>query len=164
MKQGNASFRGEPTSPYDIRDGSPANGLVWGLESFGNLCPPTDDNFYSRDGREFLRSSSWERKGSREKDRPKRWHTTLYEDVEYTESEEGEHDVFSWKTPVGSVTGRRHENHFGEYPVKSLEDLDAWIFVHSHMRFGQNISWFEHRDLRTVRTISLRWSPVQQLI
>ena len=93
MKQEDTSFHGEPTSPYDICDGSPANGLVWGLESFGSLCPPTEDNFYTRNGREFLRSSSWERKGSREKDRPKRWHTTLYEDVEYTESEEGEHDV-----------------------------------------------------------------------
>ena len=155
---------GKTTAPADIRNGAPANGLVWGLENFGSHRPPEDGDFYSRDGRQFLRCSSWEQKMRRQKARPKPWYTTAYDGLEYTETEEGEYDVFTWKTPAGTVTGRRHENHFCEYPVKSIGDLDTWINVYSHMSFQPNASWLAQRDVRDVGIVCLSPSPVQQLL
>jgi hypothetical protein len=155
---------GQPAAPADIRNGAPANGLVWGLENFGSHRPPEDGDFYSRNGRQFLRCSSWEQKMRRQKDRPKPWYLTAHDNLEYTETEDGVCDVFIWKTPAGTVTGRQHENHFSEYPVKSLNDLDAWIYVYSHIGFHRNDSWFKHRDALKLDTIGLNWSPVQQLL
>jgi len=156
--------KGLAASSLDILGGRAANGLVWSLESIDDRNPPADKNFYTRNGRQFLRSSSWERKKSRQKDRPPSWYTTVYDGVIYTESEDGECDVFSWETPAGAVIGRRHENHFSAYPVKSPDDLDVWTYVHSHMRFCANASWAEHHDPRQLTTIELNWSPVQQLL
>ncbi|MCA1809897.1 MAG: uroporphyrinogen decarboxylase family protein [Kiritimatiellia bacterium] len=154
----------KPASPYDIRNGHPANGLVWGLETFGSHQPPSDDNFHTRNGRQFLRSSSCDKKSIRQKDRSPGWYKTEYENIRYTETEDGEHDVFTWQTPVGTVTGRRHENHFNEYPVKSMEDLNVWNYVHSHMHFSRNAEWLKKRDEKKIDTIGLNWSPVQQLL
>jgi len=145
--------------------GEPANGLIWSMEGgVSYLAPPTPESFYTRDGRRFLRSSSWARKKSRQKDRRPLWYTPVYENTVYTETEDGEYDVFCWETPEGRLLARRHENHFVEYPVKSVTDLGAWLHVHENLRFRPTESWFERYDAAAVSTISLSWSPVQQLL
>ena len=150
----------------DIYRGKSANGLVWNLDSGGinYRSAPTEDSFYTRDGCKFLRSASWERKGSRQKDRPPRWCTAVYENADYAETEDGEFDVFTWETPAGTAIGRRHQNHFVEYPLKSVDDLDVWIHVYENLRFTPTESWLEQNDPGQATTLALSWSPVQQLI
>ena len=139
----------------DIRNGNPANGLVWGLENIDNEHPPTDEGFYSLNGRQFLRSFSWENKTRRRKDQARNWYTTAYDgDVLYTESEEGDCDVFTWKTPVGTVVQRLQQKHITDYPVKSLKDLEVWLYVQSHTHYSTDASWFESRDVRRITSIS----------
>ena len=149
----------------DVFSGRPANGLVWVLEG-GIDChhAPTDDSFDTRDGVRFLRSPSLARKKSRQKDRARSWFLPVYENQEYAETEEGEFDVFTWKTPVGVAVGRRHENHFTEYPVKTVADLDIWTYVHENLRFRPNDEWVERYQPAQLTSFGLSWSPVQQLM
>jgi len=149
----------------DIRNGAPANGLVWGLENIDNEHPPTDECFYTRNGRQFLRSFSWENKMRRRKERLKTWYAAAYDgDIRHSVGEEGDEDVLTWQTPVGAVVQRYQQNHISEYPVKTMDDLDVWIYVQSHLRYVADVSWFARRDASKVTSISLPPSPVQQLL
>ena len=162
-------MRQHPTTETGARPEEARRRLVWGLAGgIGPDRPPTDDSFYIKDGRRFLRSRSWEMMTVRQKQRSQlrpSWYSTVYEDVDYVETEEGDCDVFTWHTPVGSVVGRRLSNHFVEYPLKSVDDLDAWIYVHRNVNYRLNESWFESNDPGKLETLpGLSWSPVQQLL
>ncbi|HPN84717.1 MAG TPA: hypothetical protein PK821_05200, partial [Victivallales bacterium] len=110
----------------DVHLGKPANGFYWG----GCVGSPYEEpRFYEKDGKKYLGSPSAKNMRSRQKDKPKGWYITEYHDLEYTESEDGEYDVFTWKTPLGTLQSRLHSNHITEYPVKSTADLDIWKYV-----------------------------------
>jgi hypothetical protein len=100
----------------------------------------------------------------RQKDRPSTWYTTVFREVEYTETEDGEYDVFTWCTPVGCAAGRRHHNHFVQFPVQTVQDVATWVYVHQDMGFVPNEDWLATRDAASLARFSVNWSPVQQLL
>jgi len=149
----------------DVWKGMPANGLIWSLNGKINYqSPPTEESFYSNKGKKYLISGSYKHKTSRQKERAGTWYLTHYNDVEYSESEEGDSDVFTWKTPVGRVVGKRHDNHFTEYPLKSVDDLKIWTHIYNNMTFSLNPEWLGRTNIQGLTGIGLNWSPVQQLI
>ncbi len=150
----------------DVYLGKPANGLIWMLSNgidFRN--PPTEKCFCNRNGQKYLKSNAYKHKMSHEKDSPKSWLLTEYGSVtNYRVTEMGDEDIFTWETPLGCHTGRRRHNHFHEYPVKTIEDVDGWIHVYSNMSFSINQDRLIDKNLEEIKRISLNWSPVQQLI
>jgi Uroporphyrinogen decarboxylase (URO-D) len=149
----------------DVKLGKPANGLIWGLSAtIDDQLPPTKESFVTRNGRKFLRSAAFERMKSRQKDRAPLFYETFYHNVDYAETEDGEHDVFSWHTPLGNVVGRRHDNHFNEYPVKTVFDIDIWTHIYRNIRFQPNQAWLNNHDCLQKTGFGLKCSPVQQLI
>ena len=154
-----------PATSEDVYLGQPANGLIWYLKgSIGSRHPPTEDSFYTEKGRKFLRSAAFKRKKSRQKDRAPLFYEAVYNNADYAETEDGEHDVFSWNTPVGNVVGRRHDNHFSEYPIKTVSDIGVWTHVYRNIRFRPNQPWLDEHDSRQQTGFGLSWSPVQQLM
>jgi len=149
----------------NIYRGKSAEGLYCQVESVkvGKDQRPDESCFIVRDGRKVLRSGAYAHQMSRQKDRPKPWYDTEYVDMEHVLSEEGDADVFTWRTPVGEVVGRRRHNHFFEYPVKTAKDLEVWTYVHTHQGFKPN-PVLTDEDRRNRSTISINWSPVQQLL
>lgn len=165
MKEKNCKTNHKINSFEDIYLGKSADELVWTLSSqINNQSSPTEESFYVQNGKKFLISGAYKRMSSHEKDRGKTWYITDYGDTEYKVSEEEDVDVFNWKTPIGNLTGRRLHNHFHEYPVKTVEEIDAWIHIYRNITFSPNQAWFKQVDVNQIKLISLSWSPVQQLI
>lgn len=148
----------------DVLLGRPANGLIWNLNSISNQHPPTEDSFCIKKGRKFMRSAAFERMKSRQKDRAPLFYETFYNNADYAETEDGEHDVFTWSTPVGNVVGRRYNNHFSEYPIKTVSDIDVWTHVYRNIRFRPNQAWLDKHDSQQRTGFAINWSPVQQLM
>lgn len=142
----------------DIALGKPANGFYWG-GCVGTLFDPP--RFNEIDGKKYLRSVGAGNMKRRQKDQPKGWCITDYHDLEYTESEDGEYDVFTWRTPLGTVCSRRREAHFTEYPVKSAADLEIWNYVFQHTSYRLNP---EYRSKYLPHILGLKNSPVQRLL
>ncbi|HRU05173.1 MAG TPA: uroporphyrinogen decarboxylase family protein [Candidatus Brocadiia bacterium] len=152
-------------SYHEIHMGKPAHGLVWGMDGgIGNGRPPTDASFETRDGRQYLRSASLAMMRRRQKNQKPLFYVTQYNNVEYIESEDGDYDVFTWKTPLGCLTGRRRMNHFEEYPVKTVDDIAAWTCVHRNMAFTPNPAWLKNNDPASMKSFGINWSPVQHLL
>lgn len=149
---------------HDVYMGKPANGLVWSGPGMGNNTPPSDNMFRIENGQKLLISSAFKRKTTLEKDRPELFYKTLYDNMDYNVTNDSDTDIFSWKTPEGNLTGKRHHNHFNEYPVKTVEDIDAWIYTFQNMQFAKNDNWFKNQDVSEIKSFGLNWSPVQQLI
>ncbi|MFA5688502.1 MAG: uroporphyrinogen decarboxylase family protein [Kiritimatiellales bacterium] len=147
-----------------VQDGKPANGLIWHLErTIGNQLPPTEDRFVIKDGRKVLNSTAFRTMIRRQKDIPPAFYNTVYNQADYTETEDGQYDVLTWNTPRGQVTGRLHNSHFTEYPVKTIDDVDVWTFLYENMAFQANPVWFERNTAEQVN-FDVNWSPVQQLL
>jgi len=168
----NLNKTGRKNIYIDICRGKPAGCLYWELESLDSAHPFEESAFYEKDGRKFLKSGSYIHKLSRQKDRPKPWFITEYKDVEYleteegdndVETEEGDNDVFTWKTPRGTLTARRYQNHFIEYPVKTVADIAVWTYIHRNISYKINEEL--SREVKEQRQIiDINWSPIQQLL
>ncbi len=137
--------------------GKPANGFYWG-GCVGTIFDPPC--FIEIDGKKYLRSIAARNMKRRQKDQPKGWYITDYHELEYTETEEGEYDVYTWKTPLGTLCARRRESHFTEYPVKSVADLEAWTYVFQHTSYHLNPEFRNELQYR----LPLKNSPVQRLL
>lgn len=150
----------------EICRGNPAHGLYWNLESLDTSHPSEESAFYEKAGRKFLKSGSYIHKWSRQKDRPKPWLVTEYKTIEYLETEDGDDDVFTWTTAMGALTARRYQNHFIEYPVKTVADIAVWNYIHRNMihRINEKTEKLTPEIKKETRIICVNWSPVQQLL
>lgn len=137
-------------------------GLYWYMEGFHNFHLPKTEDLSEVDGKRLLIPRSYRHKIRRQKDRPKGWLLTDHANCRYREFEEGENDVFVWETDKGTLTGRRHDNHFFEYPVKTVEDLDLWREVHEGLTYSVNPSFSSKAE--ETQGFGLQWSPLQQLL
>ncbi|MFA5688047.1 MAG: uroporphyrinogen decarboxylase family protein [Kiritimatiellales bacterium] len=148
----------------DVCEGKPANGLVWFLEqTTGNQRPPAEDRFVVKDRCKVLKSTAFESMTRRRKNRPPVFYNPVYHQTGYVESEDGIYDVVTWNTPLGSVTGKSHNNHFTEYPVKTPDDIELWTFIYENLTFQTNPVWFEKNTSDQIH-FDMNWSPVQQLL
>jgi len=162
--KGKSTNTDKRATSYDIWMGKPANGLIWDFGRIDYQNPPTDESFYSANGRKYLISGSSKHMKSRQKDRPAIWYSTVYNSVNHMVTEEGECDVFTWETPLGKLIGKRHNNHFSEYPIKTIEDIDIWTYIYSNISFSLNRDWLERTNIGELKSLGLNWSPVQQLM
>jgi hypothetical protein len=144
--------------------GKPAGRLAWSIGSINYKNPPSDNDFHIENGKKFLRSSAYERMKSHEKDRSPLFYKTIYNNVKHCIIEDGDNDIFLWETPLGNLRGKRHNNHFDEYPIKTAEDLDIWNYIFQNITYEKNEEWFTSHNLQFLQNFSMNWSPVQQLL
>ncbi len=150
-------------SYQSILEGHAPHMLYWKLEHLDPYRRPQDEDFSMINGHQVFGKADSRMVRKPFASRKSAWRQIDYENLKFTSSLEGDTDLFRWETPDGTLTARRHHNHMTEYPIKSVDDLPLWQYVHENMVYRRNPAFSEDEG-RTSRTINHNWSPVQELL